>query len=379
PDAQTINFLATWWQGGAMEELAHRITELPLKPAQRAMIGGIDLITHRRDAEAIAFLDNAAKDTPGAVEIEYALGEAMWHGQQLEAGATMLGKAFALDPRWEMALHHVIEYRLSRGEADTLAPIAEQLRRADPPAAAALDCDIAIGDRDYQRAVALAKFALARPDLDKIPELYICLAQAQALVGDFDGGMATAKTAFELWPVETADRGGFAQYAEFFLYRGQLDAYLDLTRGRPSSQRALALLLERPSAPVDVPQPEWPAKRMAPLGAATWLLQQHARGVDASSVYASYPEPEIRAWGTALAAEAHGDRAAAIAALREALAVPAKGDIRMLAAHRLAHLLRDSGDDAGAAAACDEVIRPRFYVDYRAVLLPDCIAWTRPR
>jgi hypothetical protein len=275
-----------------------------------------------------------------------------------------------------MALHHVIEYRLSRGEVATLAPIAEKLRTADAPAAAALDCSIAIGNREYERAVQLARIALARPDLDKIPELYLCLAQAQALVGDLDGGAATAKTAFDLWPVETHDRGAFAQYAEFLLYRGQLDAYLDLTRGRSSSQRGLALLLWRPSAPVNEPQPAWPAKRMAPLGAATWLLQQHVHGVDASSVFTSYPEPEIRAWGTALAAEARGDSDAAVASLREALAVPAKGDIRMLVAHHLAHLLHDAGDATGVAAACEEVIRPRFYIDYRALLLPDCLAWT---
>ena len=376
PDAQTIAFLATWWQGGVMDDVEKRVAPLELRPAQRAMIDGIDLITHRRDAEAIAFLENAAKQTPGAVEIEFALGEAMWHGQQLEDGAQMLVHAFETDPRWEMALHHVLEYRLSRGEVRTIAPLADKLRAVDAPAAAALDCAFAIGERDYPRAVSVAQAALGKQDLDKIPELYLCLAQAQALVGDLDGGTATAKTAFELWPLETADRGGFAQYAEFLLYRNQLDAYLDLTRGRPSSQRALALLLWRPTTPVDVPEPQWPAKRMAPLGAATWLLQQHVHHVDASHVYASYPEPEIRLWGTALAAEDRGDRDGAIRALREALAVPAKGDVRMLLAHRLAHLLHDGGDTVGAASACDEVIRPRFYVDYRALLVPDCLAWS---
>jgi tetratricopeptide (TPR) repeat protein len=375
PDAQTLAFLATWWQGGPMEDAARKIAPLALKPQQRAMIDGIVLITQRRDPEAIAFLQNAAKEHPGSVEIEYALGEAMWHGGQIEAGATMLAQAFALDPRWEVALHHVREFRLSRGETAALAPIAAKLRSVDEPAAAALDCEIAIGDRNYPRAVAIARAALAHTD--KIPELYICLAQAQALTGDIEGGAATAKTAFDLWPIETGDDGGFAQYAEFFLYRGQLDAYLDLTRGRRSSQRALALLIHRPDAPVDVPKPEWPAKRMAPLGAATWLLEQRVHGVDASSVYTTYPEPEIRAWGAALAADARGDRDAAIAALTEALSVPAKGDIRMLVAHKLAQLRHDAGDAAGTAAACDEVIRPRFYADYRAVLLPDCLAWTK--
>ena len=340
------------------------------------MVEGIDLIAHRRDAEAIAFLGQAARETPNAVEIVYTLGEAQWHGQHLEEGATTLERAFAIDPRWEMALHHVDEYRLSRGEGARLQPIADRLRAEDPAAAAALDCRIAISDRDYPRAVAGARAALGRAELPKIPELYICLAHAQALTGDLDGGMATAKTAFDLWPLATGDQGGFVQYAEFFLYRNQLDAYLELMRGKASSQRAIALLLWRPTAPVDEPQPAWPGKRMAPLGAATWILQQHVHGVDASAVYTSYPEPEVRDWGLALAAEARGDRTAAISLLRESLAVPQKGDVRMLVAHHLAHVLHDAGDAAGAAEACRDVIAPRLYVNYRAVLLPDCLAWT---
>ena len=372
PDAQTLALLATWWQGALIDDVERRATELPLRPEQRAMVQGIDLITHRRDAEAIAFLDAAARETPNAVEIVYSLGEAQWHGQHLDEGATTLERAFAIDARWEMALHHVVEYRLSRGDGARLSPIADRLRAGDPAAASALDCEIAISERAYPRAIAAARAGLARTE---IPELYICLAHAQALSGDLDGGMATAKTAFDLWPLATGDGGGFAQYAEFFLYRGQLDAYLELMRGKPSTQRAIALLHLRPTAPVDEPQPAWPGKRMAPLGAATWILQQHVHGIDASGVYASYPEPEVRAWGLALAAEARGDRAGAIASLRESLAVPQKGDIRMLVSHHLAHLLHDSGDAAGAAAACEEVIAPRYYVNYRAVLLPDCLAW----
>jgi hypothetical protein len=50
----------------------------------------------------------------------------------------------------------------------------------------------------------------------------------------------------------------------------------------------------------------------------------------------------------------------------------------MLLAHRLGKLLHERGDDAGAAAACDDVIRPRLYENYRAVLLPDCVAWAKP-
>ena len=376
-DAQTIELLATWWQGGVLDDVKARATKLRLRPAQRAMIEGIDLITQRRDAEAIAFLANAARETPNAVEILYALGEARWHGQHLEEGAHTLAQAFALDPRWQMALHHVVEYRLSRGETGELRPIANQLETTDPAAAATLECGIAISEQSYARAVDTARTALAR--VERTPELYLCLAQAQALTGDLDGGMATAKTAFELWPLAHEDRGGFAQYGEFFLYRNDLDGYLELMRGKPTSQRAIALLLLRPTAPVDEPQPAWPGKRMAPLGAATWILQQHVHAIDASAVYATYPEPEVRLWGLALAAEGQGDLPAAIARVREALAVPQKGDIHMLLAHRLAHLLHATGDPAGAATACGDVIRPRFYVNYRAVLLPDCLAWTATR
>ena len=373
PDALTIAFLADWWEGGVVDELVHRLDDVPLSASQRAMVGGIDLITQRRESEAIAFLKEAERDTGETVEIEYALGEALWHGQKLEEGVATLEKAFDKDPRWQMALHHVVEFRLSHGEAERLVPIATRLRNVDPAAAAALDCQIAIGKRDYAGAEASAKASLAK--VEKIPELYICEAQAQALQGELDAGEATAKTAFDLWPIDMREWGGFAQYAEFMLYRGKLDAFLDFVRGKPSRQRALALLLWRPDAPVNETQPAGPGMRMPPLGAATWILQEQIHGHDASNVYASYPEPEVKAWGFALAAEAKGDRAGAIAQLRTALDVPAKGDMRMLLAHRLAKLLYEAGDRAGAAQACDEVIRPRLYVDYRAVLLPDCLKW----
>jgi tetratricopeptide (TPR) repeat protein len=375
-DAQTIAFLASWWRTGDIASTEARATDLPLSPAQRAMIAGIDLITKRREPEAIAYLEAAARETPDAVEILYALGEAQWHGQHLEDGATTLARAFELDPRWEIALHHVVEYRLSRGETDRLAPIAAVLRVHDPAEAATLDCQIATSERAYPRAIAGARAALARGDVEAIPELYICLAQAQALAGDLDGGMATAKIAFDLWPIDTREWGGFAQYAEFLLYRGDLDGYLALVASKPSRQRVLALMYWRPTAPFTETAPSGPGMREPPIGAASWILERRLHHVDVSDVYATYPEPEVRDWGIALAAEARGARGEAIAALRDALVVPAKGDMRMLVAHRLAKLLHDAGDDAGAAAACDEVIRPRLYVMYRAVLLPDCRKWT---
>jgi tetratricopeptide (TPR) repeat protein len=374
-DAWTINYLAGWWQGMIMDDITAKATALPLRPAQRAMISGIGLIGARRENEAIAFLEAALHDTPDAVEILYALGEAQWHGGHLEDGVATLEHAFTIDPRWQMALHHVEEFRLGSGAADKLVPIADRLRAVDPASAAALDCKIAVGRRDYAGAVTGAKAALARTDLEKIPELYICLAQAQAVLGDLDGATATARRAFDLWPIDYREWGGFAQYAELMLYRGKLDDYLTFVGGKSSRQRTIALLFLRPDTPTKETPPNGPGMREPPLGAATWLLQQQQAGHDEVEVYSKYPEPEVRAWGAALAAEAKGDTATAIARLREGLAAPQKGDIRMLLAHRLAKLLYATGDAAGAKAACEEVVTPRLYINYRAVLLPDCLRW----
>jgi predicted Ser/Thr protein kinase/tetratricopeptide (TPR) repeat protein len=370
PDALTLKFLADWWEGGVISSIKDRANDAPLTVAQRAMIGGIDLITERRETEAAASMAQADREHPDHVEILYALGEAQWHGQHLEEGAASLERAFMLDPRWQMALHHVIEYRLTRGETARLRPIADKLRPIDPAAAATLDCQIAVGERRYADAVTGARTALGK--VENIPELYICLAQAQALAGDLDGGEQTAKKAFDLWPIDYREWGGFAQYAEFFLYRGKLDDYLQWLRDKPSRQRALALLIWNHSTETNETTPAGIGMRMPPLGAATWLLQEKLKGHDVSNVWREYPEPEVRLYGQALWAP---DDDTAIAALRQALEVPQKGDMRMLIAHDLAAHLHAKGDAAGVAAACDEIIRPRLYVNYRAVVLRDCQQW----
>src|SRR2546430_1109141 len=65
----------------------------------------------------------------------------------------------ATDAHWRRALDHAADYRLARGEAATLRPLADQLRAVDPAAAAALDCRIAIGERRYADAVVEAERA----------------------------------------------------------------------------------------------------------------------------------------------------------------------------------------------------------------------------
>ena len=373
PEALTLELLAEWWEGGTVGPIKDRALAAPLTAGQRAMIQGVDLITQRRETEAAAYLAQVDREHPNDPVVLYALGEAQWHGQQLEEGATTLEHAFMVDPRWEMALHHVVEYRLTQGQSARLVPIANKLRPIDPAIAATLDCKIAVADRHYGEAVTLTKGALQK--FGQVPELYICLAQAQALAGDLAGGEATAKQAFDLWPIDMREWGGFAQYAEFFLYRKQLADYLALLRDKPSRQRVLVMLLWQHSTETNETDPSGTGMREPPLGAATWLLQEKLKGHDASRVYKDYPEQEVRAWGEALWAP---DDDTAIAHLRHALEVPQKGDIRMLVAHELAARLHARGDAAGATAACDEVIHPRVYVNYRAVVLPDCLAWSVP-
>jgi tetratricopeptide (TPR) repeat protein len=378
PDAVTYKLLVDWWEGGIIGDTQKRTDKVRLSSGQRAMIYGIDLISARRETEAIAYLEGADREHPNSVEILYALGEARWHGQQLQAGVETLERAFMIDPRWQVALHHVTEFRLSRGETQQLEPIAAKLRVADPPAGATFDCKIAIGKRDYKGAIDIAAKALDK--LEKIPELYICLAQAYALDGQMELGEKTAKTAFDLWPIDMREWGGFAQYAEFFLYRDKLDDYLALLRGKPSRQRAIALLLWRPSEETNETQPSGPGMRMPPLGAAVWVLQEMTRGRNPVEVYGNYVEPEVAAYGKALRAELQGDLVMAIAEYRKALTVPAKGDMRMLVAHHLARVLHMQGDDAGVKQLCDdEIVAPRLYLPYRAVVLRDCRQWTAPK
>ena len=373
-DALAMKFLADWWSGGVVTEQSKRAVGAHLDPSQRAMVLGIELITKRRETEAIAYLENADREHPAGVETLYALGEAQWHGQQLEQGAATLERAFLLDPRWQMALHHVVEFRLSRGEAERLVPIADKLRSVDPETAAALDCKILIGERKYPQAASSALAAMTA--LPPSPEIDICLAQAQALAGDLDAGMATAKKAFDLWPIDLREWGGFAQYAEFFLYHGQLAEYVKLVSAKPSRQSTIAQALWRPQPELFETPPTGPGMRMPPLGAAVFVLVGWTQGRDEVAVYGDYPEPEVKAFGVGLWAEKKGDLVKAIASYRRALDVPQKGDMRMLVSHALARTLRMTGDDKGAAAACEEVVSPREYQTYRAVLLPDCLVWT---
>ena len=373
PDARTMMLLARWWETGQLGEPIANVDTL--RPVQRDMLHGISLLANRHEDRAIAFLEDAARQHPDAIEIEYALGEARWHGQQVERGIDTLEHAFAHDPRWQMALHHVIEYRLSRGETAPLSAIADQLRTLDPPRGATLDCQIAIADRRPAAAATLAREALAR--LEPSPELYVCLMQAQILAGDLDGAEKTTKQALDRWPIDLREWGGRAIAAELLLYRGRLADFLEALPGTTNRQRIITLALWRPTDDiVEKDQQTSDGMRGQPIVPASQSLVAHVFGRDAVAVYGEAPEAELRAYGRGLALELHGERAGAAAEYRKALAAPAKGDTRMLIAYQLAHVLVAAGDRAGAKAACAEVIAPHLYQAYRAALLPDCVLWS---
>ena len=297
----------------------------------------------------------------------------MTHGQQLERGAVTLERAFVMDPRWQMALHHALEFRLSRGETAPLAPIVAQLRTRDPGASAALACQIAIADRQPAKAVTVAREALAQTE--PTPELYVCLLQAQILAGDLDAAEQTSKLVLDRWPIDLREWGGRAIANELLLYRGRLADYLG-TVGVLDRQRIITLAVWRPSVElIEIPQIADGA-RGQPIVPASQTLVQHALDKDPLVIYAEAVEAELRSYGRGLASELHGEPAAAITEYRKALDAPSKGDTRMLIAYQLAKVLVQTGDTAGAKAACMDVIAPRVYQPYRAALLPDCLVWS---
>lgn len=372
PDARLMALLSRWWEHGRLVEPIVGLDKL--RPMQRDMVLGIAMLVDRKEDRAIAFLEDAERQYPDAVEIQYALGEARWHGQQLERAVETLERAFTRDPRWQMALHHVIEYRLSRGETQPLKSFAAQLRQLDPPRGAALDCQIAIANRHPAEGATVARAAIGK--LEPSPELYVCLVQALILANDLEAAERTTQEAVERWPIDLREWGSRTIAAELLLYRGRLDEYLAAPPGVGGRQRLITLALWRTSSvTVELPQLSTSA-RGQPLVPASQALVQHELGRDAIEIYAEAPEAELRAYGRGLAAELRGDLAMAASELRKALAVPSKGDVRLLIAYQLARVLERAGDPAGAKAACEDVIEPRLYHAYRAALLPDCLLWS---
>ena len=372
PDGWTMLLLTTWWSQGRLGEAVPEIERM--RPHQADMLRGIVMIALRQEAHAIAFLEDAQKRHPNRVEIEYALGEARWHGQQIERGVQTLEHAYTMDPRWQMALHHVIEYRLSRGEPAPLKQFVDKLRAFDPGRAATLDCEILIAERKYAEALASARASLVRITDDN--DLYACAMQAQVLAGDLDGAAQMAKQAAARAPIDLSEWGVRTIAAEVALYRGKLADYHAVLHEMAARQRKIVMALWRPTPDLAEPLQSSDNPRGQPIVPASQNLIEHALGRDPVEIYQYAFEAELRAYGRGLSARLRGDDVAAAAEFRQAMTAPAKGEIRMLAAHHLARSLVAQGDMAGAKTACDEVIRPYQYQAYRAALLPDCVLWS---
>jgi len=372
PYARMMNIMTRWWAWGVLEEKPDEIARL--QPVHRDMIHGLAMLASRHESAAIAFLEDAEHRYPNRVEIEYALGEARWHGQEIERGVETLEHAFALDGRWQIALEHVIQYRLSRGDTAPLAPYVEKLRALDPVRSATLACEIATSDRKYADAE-----ASARAGLSKFPgnnDLYVCLLQAQILAGDLDAAAATAQEANAKAPIDLRELGRRTVTAELLLYQGKLDDYLATLPDTADRQRRITLAYWRPSPALIEGGQSSEGPRGQPLVPASQTLEEHVNGHDPTRIYANAFEAELRSYGNGLAAQMKGDLPTAAAELRRAMTAPAKGDVRMLAAHDLAAVLVAQGDVAGAKAACEEVLWPHQYLPYRAALWPDCVLWS---
>jgi hypothetical protein len=116
----------------------------------------------------------------------------------------------------------------------------------------------------------------------------------------------------------------------------------------------------------------------APAGdPLTARRQRVARALLGEVVGSPDPEdPEIDAIARAVAAERAGDGHAAAPAWRAAARAAQDPSARALAAQGIARALRGAGDLEGAAAACSEVIAPRYFDARWGLLLGDCYAWT---
>ena len=341
------------------------------------MVHGIELIAQRARPRRSRFSRRAEREHPNSVEIVYALGEAQWHGQQLERGVATLERAFQLDPRWQMALHHVVEFRLSRGEAAKLAPIASALRAVDRAGGGGAR----LPDRD-RRARVLRGGGRSRARRSRAasrsPSSTSASRRRTMLAGDLDAAERAAKHAFELWPIDLREWGGFAHLRRALLYRGRSTSTSRSSRSKPSRQRRSRSSLWQPEpAIVAIVGPTGAGHAHAAAGAATWILGEQrtaATTVDGRTGLPRARGPRVRqgSVGRVPRRPRDGDRE-----YREALDLPAKGDIRMLVAHHLARVLHAQPATSPArrprARRC---IAPRVYQAYRAVRLPDCLAWS---
>jgi tetratricopeptide (TPR) repeat protein len=385
PDLAVLSVLVHWWLGSRLlEAQLERAEALRLSPARRALVGAIRLIYRGRAAEAVAATRAAEMRHPGSAEIAYGLGEALWHAGDRDEAVTWLRRAVERDPSWRMALEHAVDLWAARGDADAIRGVASEVARVDASAARGLKVAALIAERRYADASVLARVATALDPHDAA--LWNQRAGAEVLAGDLDTAAASAATALVFWPLDDRERGPRTLLAGLHLYAGDEAAYLDAIGPRFEVANVLRQAIWHGIADPSVPSPVRADRAPLRLGDAgmaspplfecATVLGADLRGGDISDYWAPSPYPEVRGLGAALADERAGDLVGAAARLEEAVDA-AIAETRPLIAFELARVRAALGDDTGAAAACDDVLRPRAPVAYRAVLLPDCDRWTR--
>ena len=385
PEVATLAVLVHWWIGTRrIDPLIENAEAARLTPVRRALVRGIKLLHDGRDAEAVLAMEAADRRHPGTAELAFAVGEARWHAGDREGGVAALTEALRRDPTWQMALHHVIDFRTARGEPAELRELAAVLARVDPGAARALEVTARIAERRYPDAVAEAR--LGTEQLDADAPLWQARAAAEVLAGDLAAARVSIERALALWPYDESDRGPFLQWAELSLLEGDEARFEEAVGGRwaPSNLLRLALWHDGATLKPDPPDRDAEGPRRRPLDSAmsapplfecVSMLGAHHHGTDLTEYWSRSPYPEVREFGAGLAAVRVADLVAAEAHFAAAFS-EATAETRPLLAYYLARTRYARGDAAGAARACDEVIRPRWYVSYRAVLLRDCRRWS---
>jgi tetratricopeptide (TPR) repeat protein len=384
PDVAMLSVLVHWWLGTRqIDPLVETAEGLRLAPQRRTLLHGIKLLHQGRTAEALLALTAEERRLPATAEIAYALGEAEWHAGDRERAVTTLMTAFRRDPSWQMAMHHVLDYRIARGEVADLREAAALVAEADPATASALEITALVAERRHELALARTRDATARYADDAL--LWQHRAALEVVLGDLPAAEASATRAVALWPHDDRNDGPFTAWAELPLYAGDEAGFEARSGARFSPANILRLALWHDGAGLKDTVPDraaqGPRKRPGdsamdppPLNECLDLLGPAAHGQDVLTYAATSINPEVRAFGAGLAALSAGDLKRAEARFTEGVAA-ATAATRPLLAYYAARTRRQLGDARGVAEACDEVIRPRGYVPYRAVLLPDCLRW----
>lgn len=372
-DARIAELLVRWWQAAPdIDDQVAACRAVALDEVQLATVESLVLVNEGHFGEALAYLEPFLDEHPDRAALLYVAGEARWHRGDLDDAVDTLLAAYRADPAWLMALHHPVDYMLDDQQWSQLEQLEDEVTFADPIAGAVLRSRRHMGLREYKPAVKAAQDALAL-DPESTAAL-IRLTEAHVLAGELTLAEQRAREAFTLWPLDTRGDGTSAHRAELHLYRGELAAFLDGFPNAPS--RALVEVLWQGRSDAFREAPDADGLRPPPLHVACYLEAATSRGEPTQAVWSDYPDEDVRWFGDALQAETRGRLDAAENKYRKALEVPQSGQLRMLASHHLARVLVADERPEEAGEVCKEVLHPRNYLPYRAVLLPDCAVWS---